>query len=100
MARPWRVQYEGALYHVMSRRCRGEIFCTSEDYQRFLACLEMASEKFQLEIFAFVLMGNHYHVFLRTKNVIGWKIFLNSKQKAPISFYRYWGFHVVIITIS
>ena len=27
-------------------------------------------------------------------------IFLNSKQKAPISFYRYWGFHVVIITIS
>jgi hypothetical protein len=46
---------------------RGEIFCTSKDYQRFLAWLEMSSEKFQLEIFVFVSMGNHYQVFLRTK---------------------------------
>ncbi|MEW6609621.1 MAG: transposase [bacterium] len=67
MARPWRIQYEGAIYHVMSRGIeRGTIFLTEEDYLRFLECLERAVEKFQLEIFAFVLMGNHYHLLLRT----------------------------------
>ncbi len=91
MALPWRIHYEGALYHVMSIGAARE---------KYFACLERASVKFQLEIFAFVFMGNHYQVFLRTKDVIEWKIFLNRKQKAPISFYRYWGFHVVIITIS
>lgn len=68
MARQWRVQYEDAVYHVMSRGViQGAIFLGNEDYQRFLDCLERASEKFRLEIFAFVLMGNHYHLLLRTK---------------------------------
>ena len=68
MARPWRVQYEGAIYHVMSRGvAQGKIFLIDEDYHRFLECLERISEKFRLEIFAFVLMGNHYHLLLRTK---------------------------------
>lgn len=70
MARPWRIQYEGAVYHVMSRGvARGDIFSIEEDYCRFLKYLEMAVEKFRLEIFAFVLMRNHYHLFLRTKEV-------------------------------
>jgi putative transposase len=68
MARPWRIQYEGAIYHVMSRGVdRGKIFLIDEDYQRFLEYLERISEKFRVDIFAFVLMGNHYHLFLRTK---------------------------------
>ena len=68
MARPGRIQYENAIYHVMSRGVdRGMIFAVNDDYLRFLDCIERAAEKFQLEIFAFVLMGNHYHLFLRTK---------------------------------
>ena len=67
MARQWRIQYEGAIYHVMSRGViRGAIFSNDEDYHRFLEYLERAVEKFGLEIFAFVLMGNHYHLLLRT----------------------------------
>jgi len=67
MARPFRIQYEGAIYHVMSRGIeRGTIFLTDKDYLRFLECLERAVEKFNLEIFTFVLMGNHYHLLLRT----------------------------------
>ncbi len=32
MARPWRIQYEGAIYHVMSRGIgRGKIFLTNDD---------------------------------------------------------------------
>jgi REP element-mobilizing transposase RayT len=67
MARPWRIQYEDAVYHVMARGvAQGMIFLTEDDYHRFLECLERVVEKFHLEIFAFVLMGNHYHLFLRT----------------------------------
>ena len=67
MARQWRIQYEGAIYHVMSRGIeRGTIFLTDDDCLRFLECMERAVEKFKLDIFAFVLMGNHYHLLLRT----------------------------------
>ncbi len=67
MARPWRIQYEGAIYHVMSRGVgRGKIFLTNDDYSRFLEYVASAREKFNLDIFAFVLMGNHYHILLRT----------------------------------
>ncbi|MDN3513766.1 MAG: transposase [Candidatus Brocadia sp.] len=53
---------------IMSRGvAQGEIFYADEDYRKFLEYLEKASEKFQAEIFAFVLMGNHYHLFLRTR---------------------------------
>lgn len=67
MARPWRIQFENAIYHVMSRGVGGKtIYLTEGDYLWFLECIERAVEKFQLEIFAFVLMGNHYHLLLRT----------------------------------
>lgn len=46
---------------------QGEVFYADEDYHKFLEYLEKASEKFQLEMFAFVLMGNHYRLFLRTR---------------------------------
>jgi len=48
MARPWRIQYEGAIYHVISRGvAQGKIFLIDADYHRFLDCLERASDKFQ-----------------------------------------------------
>ncbi len=37
MARPWRIQYEGAIYHIMSRGVgRGKIFLADDDYSKFL----------------------------------------------------------------
>ena len=67
MARPWRVEYEGAYYHVLSRgNERGDIFFNDGDRKRFLATLGEAAERFKLDVFAYVLMGNHYHLLLRT----------------------------------
>jgi REP element-mobilizing transposase RayT len=58
----------GAAYHIMSRGVlRGVIFSSDENCARFLACLARAQERFRLDIFAFVLMTNHYHLFLRTR---------------------------------
>jgi REP element-mobilizing transposase RayT len=67
MARDWRVQYEGAVYHVMCRGVGGEeIFGGSEDYSRFEGYIESAEERFNLMIYAYTLMTNHYHLLLRT----------------------------------
>jgi len=66
MARPWRIQFEGAVFHVMSRGVgRRRIFPSDEDYAKFLELAEKAVEKFELDVFAFVLMTNHYHLLLR-----------------------------------
>uniref|UniRef100_A0A832EJZ6 Transposase IS200-like domain-containing protein n=1 Tax=Desulfacinum infernum TaxID=35837 RepID=A0A832EJZ6_9BACT len=67
MARPWRIDFEGAYYHILSRgNERREIFYDDTDRGSFLDVLGEMSERFNVEIFAFVLMPNHYHLLLRT----------------------------------
>src|SRR6266536_3611266 len=67
MARPLRIQYPGAVYHVMARGNHGqEIFKDDRDRQCFLETLGEACEKTGWEIHAYVLMANHYHLLVET----------------------------------
>jgi len=67
MARAWRIEYEGALYHVLSRgNEQRPIFIDNDDRLLFLETLGEMSERFEIDIFAYVLMDNHYHLVLRT----------------------------------
>ena len=67
MARQWRIEYPGAIYHVLSRgNNRQSIFSTDEDRHFFLELLEELSGRFEINIYAYVLMGNHYHLLLQT----------------------------------
>ncbi len=67
MARPLRIQYENAYYHVTCRGNSGqEIFSTDEDRSRFLDLLERSHDIYQTEVLAFVLMSNHFHLFVKT----------------------------------
>ena len=67
MARQWRIEFPGAIYHVISRGNGGQdIFLTDDDRAMFLGLLEELSERFSIEIYAYVLMGNHYHILLKT----------------------------------
>ena len=67
MARPLRIEYEGAWYHVMNRGAgRKAVFKTDEHRQYFLSLLSDVSERFDAEIHAYCLMDNHYHLMLRT----------------------------------
>ena len=67
MARPWRIEYKGALYHVFSRgNKQQDIFVTDDDRYVFLDTLGQMSERFDIDIFAYVLMDSHYHLLLRT----------------------------------
>lgn len=68
MARAWRIEYEGALYHVLSRgNERRDIFLDDDDRAMFLTGLAEAGERFAVDVLAYVLMGNHYHLLLRTR---------------------------------
>jgi putative transposase len=67
MARPLRIEYAGAVYHVMARGNQGQsIFGDDKDRQRFLETLGEACEKTGWWIHAYVLMGNHYHLLVET----------------------------------
>ena len=67
MPRAERIEYENAYYHVMNRgRGRRDIFHGNIYFEAFLACLAEAHTRFSLEIHAYCLMGNHYHLLVKT----------------------------------
>ena len=67
MSRPLRIQYPGALYHVMNRgTARQPTFTDDRDCQAFLDTVAEAFRLWGIEVFAYSLMGNHYHLCLRT----------------------------------
>lgn len=67
MARPLRIEYPGAAYHVMARGNQGQtIFQDDQDRQRFLETLQESCEKTGWRIHAYVLMANHYHLLVET----------------------------------
>ena len=67
MARQLRVQYPGAIYHVMNRGDRRElIFKDETDRNRFLETLGEACAKTGWEVHAYCLMANPFHLVLET----------------------------------
>jgi putative transposase len=67
MARPLRIEYEGALYHVSARgNERGKIFFIKTDYLKFKEYLADVQRKYGLIIHCYVLMTNHYHLLIET----------------------------------
>jgi putative transposase len=67
MARPLRVDIEDGWYHVTARGDhRQVIFSDERDHGHFVELLEEMSERFRVGVMAYVCMGNHYHVMVRT----------------------------------
>ncbi|GAB7025467.1 REP-associated tyrosine transposase [Geotalea toluenoxydans] len=85
MARPLRVEYEGAVYHVTARgNERGKIFFSKRDYEKFKGYLAIAKEKYGFILHAYVLMTNHYHLIIETpqKNLSKIMHYINSSYTA------------------
>jgi len=78
MARPLRVEFAGAAYHVMARgNERKDIFRDDEDRRRFLDTLAEMVERFRVRLQAYCLMPNHYHLLFNTpqpnlSQAVGW----------------------------
>ncbi len=67
MARPLRIEYPGAWYHVLNRgRRREKIFFSENDYELFFKILGECSKLFGLKIHAYSLIPNHYHLLIHT----------------------------------
>ncbi len=67
MARPLRIAFAGAFYHVTARgNERKAVFKSNQDRQKFLEYLEIAAQRYSAVIHAYCLMDNHYHLLLET----------------------------------
>jgi REP element-mobilizing transposase RayT len=91
MARPLRIEYPGAFYHVISRTIgRESMFKNYRDKEKFLEYLERISERFSIIIHTYCLMSTHYHLLIETsesnlsKSIqwlnVSYAIYFNKKQ--------------------
>lgn len=67
MARPLRIEFENAFYHITSRgNERKPLFSDDADYEKILSCFEQAALRYKPVVYSYGLMGNHYHLLLET----------------------------------
>ena len=67
MPRKLRIEYPGAIYHVLNRGDQREnIFKGDQDRKRFLSTLEEACAKTEWQVHTYCLMRNHFHLVIET----------------------------------
>jgi len=67
MARPLRIEYDGAVYHVTSRgNARKAIYKDDTDRENFLEVLHRVNSKYNWLCHAYCMMNNHYHLVIET----------------------------------
>ena len=68
MARPLRIEFEDAFYHVMARgNARQDIFLNDTDRLKFIENLGRVAKRFDWVVWAWCLMDNHYHLLIQTR---------------------------------
>lgn len=68
MARPLRIEYEGACYHVMNRgNQRARVFHTTKHYTLFLEKLDHFCGQFDVKVHSYCCLANHFHLLLTTR---------------------------------
>ena len=67
MARPLRIEFPGAVYHITSRgNDKRPIFLDDKDRESFLNLLEHVNDRYHWICYAYCLMDNHYHLLIET----------------------------------
>lgn len=70
MARPLRIEFAGALYHLTGRgNAKQRLFADEADCARFVQLLSASLQRYDVALHAYVLMGNHYHLMAETRRV-------------------------------
>jgi putative transposase len=91
MARKPRIEFAGAVYHVLNRgNYRGDLFETAGAAQAFVTCLGEACERMGWRVHAYCLMRNHYHLAVETPrgNLVGGVHWLQSTFGNRFNRYR------------
>ena len=93
MARPLRVEFEEAIYHLCARgnACQA-IFHDERDRARFVELLGESAQRFDAAILCFVLMGNHFHLVAQTHRpnlrrwmhwlLVSYTVYFNRRHRA------------------
>jgi REP element-mobilizing transposase RayT len=69
MARPLRIEFAGALYHVTARgNAREDVYGDDADRQQFLTLLQNTVKRYDWHCHAYCLMDNHYHLLIETSS--------------------------------
>lgn len=99
MARPLRIEYEGAFYHVIQRGIeRKNIFTQDKDKERLLSYLNSCHLQYKAIFHTYTLMDNHYHLILQTPQAnlsrimhylnISYAVYFNTKYKRAGPLYQ------------
>jgi REP element-mobilizing transposase RayT len=71
MARPLRIEFADALYHLCGRgNERQKILRDERDHLEFLEMLEGSCARYQVSLLGFVLMSNHFHLIAQTTSTV------------------------------
>ena len=91
MARKPRIEFEGALYHVTTRgNQRQRIFNDRDDFVKYLGVLAHYKEKYDFYLYAYLLMSNHVHLLIETRETPLSKILQGINQRYTMYFnWRY-----------
>jgi len=92
MARPLRIEFEDAIYHICARgNARAEIFRTDTDRTLFLQLLQHSADRFAGTVFCFVLMNNHFHLMVQTSQpnlsrwmhwlIVSYSVYFNRRHR-------------------
>lgn len=92
MARPLRIEYEGAFYHIIQRgNDRRDIFLSDQDRDRFYEYIKTLKDRYAVKVHTYCLMNNHYHLILETKKAnltkamhflnTSYTVYFNTKRK-------------------
>ncbi len=93
MARPLRVEFEDAIYHLCARgNARQRIFHDERDRTRLVDLFEESARRFEVAILCFVLMGNHFHLVAQTRRpnlrrwmhwlLVSYTVFFNRRHRS------------------
>jgi putative transposase len=89
MPRKPRIEFEGAFYHVITRgNQKQKIFKSPADYQKYLQLLTYYKTRYHCSLYAFILMSNHVHILIETKDVPLSKVFQGINQSYTAYFNR------------
>ena len=91
MSRTARFVVDNGFYHVMNRgNDKKEIFKEKKDYEYFLELLKSTKEKYDIKIYHYVLMYNHFHLILKAKTG---KDLSDSMQRITMMYTQYYRKH-------
>ena len=92
MARPLRIEFPGAFYHVMNRGNTGmDIYRSERDREKFLEYVGEAVKRYGIKVHTYCLMTTHYHFLIETPHAnlsqaikwinVGYSVYFNRKRR-------------------